>query len=170
MNNVTSHDGNNNSQIPKASKKIYYSPSTIGLFIGILSFFMAIFSAFGKGLCNNILLSAGVGAFTGWLTISYSDINVTINPSESGGKAGLIAGSFIFLGTIVGGILPILMLRASSELGIITNPSIFGPTDLTSGFIRGWIVNGIIGLIIAWNVAAAVASKVYGNNKKQNLT
>jgi len=151
--------------VVQANEKVYYSPSKIGFFIGIISFFVVSFLSFGGSCCVTIFASVGIGALAGWSTARYSNIGIWDSASEFGGKSGRIAGVFVFLGHIAGSILPSLLFRMGGVVGVFSS-DVANSAALNSAIIRSGIINGIIGFVILWITASFVSSKVYENDEK----
>jgi hypothetical protein len=100
------------------------------------------------------------------LAARYSNIGIWDSASDFGGKSGRVAGVFVLLGHIVGGILPSLLFRTGELLGVFPGND-FTFAELGSGLIRQGVINGIIGLIVSWTSASVIASKVYENDQNK---
>jgi len=161
-NNIIS---DNSSQQPK--KTVYYSPSKIGVFVGIISFFLVSFLAYGGVCCLTIFLSVGIGSVAGWATARYSNVGIWSHASEYGSISGRIAGIFVFFGHLVGSILPSLLFRIGAILGLFSSIDMALVGAMNYSLFTQGLINGTIGFVLSWASASFVARKVYENDNKQ---
>ncbi|MBI5354567.1 MAG: hypothetical protein HZB50_18150 [Chloroflexi bacterium] len=147
----------------KENEKNYYSPVTIGLAVGVISFFVvATVSVFGW--CIGIFISAGIGSIAGFLTARYANIGTWDIPANLGANAAAIAGVFVFLGHIAGGIIPSLLISRFSGSDVLPNIEFVSFGDIFSFFVRQGLINGAIGWFISAIAGSVVASKIYEND------
>jgi len=129
----------------------------IGAGVGVIAFGANFFISFANVFCcGGFLVSVIAGSAAGFLTARYTNVATRENAIRAGSMAGGIAGIFILLGQVAGGILPALMISLLPASG--ANSAQLA-NHMFNAVFNSSLCFGLINLLVSAAAGSAVASK-----------
>lgn len=118
--------------IKKTETRTWNIPPYIkaGATAGLIGFFIGGIS--GQEFCPGLVISIIIGGIAGTLAGRYEKVSTREGASRFGASSGGIAGIFILLGQMFGGIIPLLMIRTVNVLGFFPANSFNALADVFS--------------------------------------
>ena len=129
----------------------------ISVGVGVIAFGANFFISFGNVFCcGGFFVSVIAGSTAGFLSARYTNVATRENAVRAGSMAGGIAGIFILLGQIAGGILPALMINLLPASGADSTQL---ANHMFNAVFNSSLCFGLINLLVSAAAGSAVASK-----------